>query len=102
MADRDTLVLTSTSNTPTVATSTTIMAANEDRAAFMIQNQDTGALKVCFGGTASSTVYHIVLKGCTGAADGSGGTVSMEGPVVFTGKITCYSAGTPSYTFLEM
>lgn len=93
---------TQNANTPTLATSTTVLAANPARLAFTIQNQDTAALKVCFGGTASSTVYHIVLKASTGAADGTGGTVSMEAGTVFNGAITCFSAGTPSYTVLEI
>ena len=101
--DRDSLVLTKTANTPTVATATTILAENGERAAFMIQNQDNNyPLKICFGGTATSSVYHLILKACTSAADGTGGTVAMEGPVTFTGIITCYSAGTPSYTVLEI
>lgn len=93
---------TQNANTPSVATSTTILAANSARMAFMIQNQDTNPLKICFGGTASSSVYHLVLKASTGAADGSGGTVSMESGTIFNGIITCYSAGSPSYTVLEI
>ena len=88
-------------NTPSVATSTTALAANSARQGWSIQNQDTGVLKVCLGGTASSTVYHYVLKGCTGAADGTGGSISQTSGVVFTGKITVFSAGTPSYTVME-
>ena len=100
--DRSSLVATSTSNTPTVQTGATVLAANNQRAAFVIQNQSTSPLWLNFGGTASSTVYHLILKGCTGAADGSGGVASMEGPVVFTGIITAYSTGSLSYTVLEI
>ena len=93
---------TQNANTPSVQTSTTVLAANPARLAFSIQNQDTNPLKICFGGTASSTVYHLVLKASTGAADGSGGAIAMEAGAVFNGAITCYSAGTPSYTCLEI
>lgn len=93
---------TQNANTPSLATSTTVLAANPARLAFMIQNQDTAALKICFGGTASSSVYHVVLKASTGAADGSGGSVAQEAGTVFNGVITCYSSGTPSYTVLEI
>ena len=102
MSDRDSLVLTKTANTPSLATSTTILAENGERAAFMIQNQAAAVLYVCFGGTASSSVYHVILKACSSPADGTGGTVAMEGPVTFTGAITCYASGTPSYTVLEI
>ena len=88
-------------NTPTVATSTTVLAANEARSGFMIQNQAAAVLYVCFGGTASNSVYHVILKACSQAADGTGGTVSMEDGTVFTGTITCSAAGTPSYTVAE-
>ena len=89
-------------NVPSVATSTTVLAANPARSAFMIQNQAAATLYINFGGTASGSVYHVILKACTSPADGTGGTVAMEGPVTFTGPITCYASGTPSYTVFEM
>ncbi len=83
-------------------TSTTVLASNPGRTFFTIQNQDNShELYIAFGVTASSSVYHLVLKAATGAHDGSGGSVSMETGTVFTGVITCYSAGTPSYTCIE-
>jgi hypothetical protein len=105
MADRQTIVQISQVVNPaqTSASSTTIMASNNTRVAFMIQNLDnSNPLKICFGGTASSTVYHLILKAASGSGVGDGGTVAMEGPVTFTGAITCYSAGTPAYTYLEI
>lgn len=89
-------------NTPSVATSTTALTANEERLGWSIQNQDTSVLKVCLGGTASSTVYHVILKACSSAADGTGGILNMTSGVVFTGKVTVYSSGTPSYTVLDI
>ncbi|HWA06766.1 MAG TPA: hypothetical protein VG961_09475 [Ignavibacteria bacterium] len=88
-------------NTPAVQTSTTVLEANEYRKGWYIQNQAATKLYVCLGDTASSTVYHFILPAASGAADGTGGTFSQLSGVVFTGKITCYNGGTPSYTVLE-
>ncbi len=92
---------TKTINVPTLATSTTISADNPARSAFMIQNQAAAKLYICFGGTASSSVYHVILKAGTGTEDGTGGTFAMEDGTIFTGVITCYASGTPSYTLME-
>jgi len=93
--------LTSQTSAGGLQTSTTVLAANEARTSFMIQNQSTSPLFIAFGVTASSSVYHLVLKGCTGAADGSGGVVAMEQGVIYSMAITCYASGTPSYTVTE-
>ncbi len=82
-------------------TSTTILAANPGRTFFMIQNQATAELYIAFGVTASSSVYHLVLKASTGAHDGSGGSISMESGMILGMSITCYASGTPSYTVME-
>ena len=93
---------TQNANTPSLATSTAVLASNQYRQGWQIQNQDnTHELYVCLGGTASSSVYHFVLKACSAAHDGTGGSFSQLTGIVFTGAITCYSAGTPSYTVLE-
>lgn len=83
-------------------TSTTVAALNLNRNAIIIQNQDTNPLYIAFGVTASSSVYDIVLPSCTVAADGTGGVFLDGEGTVFTGLITCYSGGTPSYTVLEI
>jgi NhaP-type Na+/H+ and K+/H+ antiporter len=88
-------------NTPAIQTSTTALASNPARVAWNIQNLDTGVLYVCLGGTASATVFHVVLKGGTGTKDGTGGTVGQEAGTIFTGPISVFSAGTPSYVVLE-
>ena len=88
-------------NTPTIQTSTTALASNPKRIAWNIQNLDTNVLYVLLGTGASATVFHVVLKAGTGSKDGSGGTVGQENGVVYTGPITVYSAGTPSYVILE-
>ena len=91
----------SAANTPSLQTSTTALAAGERRG-WQIQNQDTGILKVLLGTGASTSVYHFVLKGGTGAADGNGGSFAQSVGAVWQGAITVFSAGTPSYTILEL
>lgn len=81
--------------------SATALVANSAREFVQIQNQDTGALFVYFGSGASTTKYHFILKGGTGAADGTGGSFSTQS-VVYRGIITVASATTPSYSILEL
>ena len=82
-------------------TSTTALAANAARVGFQIQNQGTNQLYVYFGSGASTSKYHFILKAATGAADGTGGSVSMFNGDVCRGLITI--AGTsPSYSVLEL
>lgn len=88
-------------NVPTVQTSTTALAANQARIAWSIQNQGTSVLYVLLGSGASTTVYHITLKACTVAADGTGGTLSMEAGTVYNGIVTV-AGTTPSYTVTDI
>lgn len=88
-------------NTPAVISASTALASNANRRGFMIQNQGTNPLFVLFGNGASITVFHMVLRGGTGAKDGLGGSFTQFGGVVYTGEITV--AGTsPSYTVTEL
>lgn len=90
-----------TANTPAIVSSTTALAANPARGAFMIQNLGANALFVLFGIGASSTVFHVVLKAATGNDDGTGGTFAMENATMYTGIITI--AGTsPRYCVTEL
>ena len=92
---------TTSANTPSIASSTTALAANSGRLGFSIQNLGTNALFVLLGTGASSTVFHTVLKAGTGNDDGTGGSYSMEAGVVYTGVVTI--AGTsPRYTVTEL
>ena len=76
-------------NTPSIVTSAgTALAANDSRYAWSIQNTGTNPLFVRLGGTASSTVFHYVLKGGTGNEDGTGGSVSEASGAVYTGLIS--------------
>ncbi len=91
---------TTDSNTPSIASSTTALAANPKRIAWLIQNLGTNTLFVRLGSGASSTVFHTVLKAGTGNDDGTGGSVGQEVGVIYTGIISI--AGTsPRYTVLE-
>lgn len=80
---------------------TTVMAANELRIGWSIQNQGTNPLFVKLGASASTTDYTFILAGGGGAKDGTGGSVGQSGSAVYKGVITI--AGTaPSYSELEM
>lgn len=88
-------------NTAGIQTSTSALANNPARTAWNIQNLDTAVLYVCLGGIASATLFHVVLKAGTGSKDGTGGTVGQEAGTIYTGPITVFSAGTPSYVVIE-
>lgn len=92
---------TTASNTPSIASATTALAANTGRLGFSIQNLGTNALFVLLGTGASSTVFHTVLKAGTGTDDGTGGVYSMEAGVVYTGVVTI-SGSSPRYTVTEL
>lgn len=104
MADRNAIICPkgSTNNPiPAILSGATALAANAQRAGWMIQNLGTNPLFVCLGNNASTTVFHAVLKGGTGADDGTGGSLSQFDGVVYTGLITV--AGTsPRYVVLEI
>lgn len=99
------IILPSTStNVPAIVTSAgTALAANTSRNGFIIQNCGQNPLFVRFGGTASTSVFHIILAGNTGAADdnGTGGRFVMTDGAVFAGLVSV--AGTnPRFTVFEM
>jgi hypothetical protein len=95
------VMTTQNANTPSIQTSATALAANPARIAFMIQNLSTNPLFVLMGSGASTSVFHVVLKGSTVANDGTGGSFAMEAGAIYNGIITV--AGTsPSYTVTEM
>lgn len=87
-------------NTPSIATSTTALAANNRRVYWQIQNVGTNPLFVLMGSGASSTVYHMVLKGGSADSDGLGASYSSQ-EVCYTGIVTI--AGTsPKYVITEI
>lgn len=102
MADRNSIIAPlSLTNTPTIASAATALAANPARGAWQIQNLGTNPLFVLLGTGASTTVFHAVLKAGTGNDDGLGGSIAQNTGVVYAGIITI--AGTnPRYTALEI
>ena len=88
-------------NTPAILDAATALAANTERGAFMIQNLGTNPLFVRLGLAASTTVFHVVLKGGTGNDDGNGGSYAQEDGTVYTGVITI-AGTTPRYVVTEL
>lgn len=91
----------SQANTPTIASASTALVANQYRGAWSIQNLGTNALFVLMGSGASTTVFHWVLKAGTGNDDGSGGSIAQEDGTVYTGIITI-AGSSPRYTVSEL
>lgn len=96
-----------TVNTPSIASDATALASANvgaetgNRRGWSIQNLGTNTLFVRLASGASTTVFHIVLKGGTGNDDGLGGSTGQTQGAVYQGEITI--AGTsPRYTVLEM
>lgn len=78
-------------NTPSIVTSEGEVIADAgsgNRKGWSIQNVGTGTVFVRLGGTASTTVFHKVLKGGTGDSDGLGGSTGESSGAVFQGSIT--------------
>lgn len=68
-----------------------VLAANPRRKRLVIQNTGTTVIKLSFGSTdPTATVYHVALRVCTGADDGSGGSISVDG---YTGEVRALSSG---------
>ena len=88
-------------NGTAVSTSATALPANTARTGFQIQNQGTNPLFVYFGAAGSTIQYNFILKGCTGAADGTGGSFSMMEGNVYRGLVTVASVSI-SYSILEL
>lgn len=95
------IVTSQKSNTPSIASSTTALAANTARIAWSIQNLGQNALFVRLGAGATTSLFHFVLKAGGGNDDGTGGSVAQESGAVFNGIITL-SGTTPRYTVLEI
>ena len=92
------------SNTPAIlapSTGDTVIASNTARIAFMVQNLGTNALFVRLGASATTSVFHVVLKGSSVANDGSGGILAMESGTVYTGAVSV-AGTTPSCCVTEI
>lgn len=91
----------SQANTPAIQSAATALASNPARGAWMVQNLGTNPLYVLMGTGASTTVFHVVLKGGTANDDGTGGSIAQESGTVYTGIVTV--AGTsPRYVATEI
>lgn len=103
MADTQAIIApVATANVPAIVTSGgDVLVANKARAAWMIQNLGTNPLFVRFGTAASSTVFHIVLKGATAPDDGTGGSIAQEVGVIFTGIISA-TGTSPRFVVTEL
>ena len=92
---------TESKNTPAIVTvAGTVIASNPNRIGWQIQNVGSGTVFIRLGGTASSTVFHTVLKAGSGDSDGTGGSMSQLSGVVFTGDISM-AGTTPKILVLE-
>lgn len=91
-----------TVNTPSIVTSAgNILSSNESRKGFIIQNVGTNPVFIRFGGTASSTEFHVVLKGGTGDSDGNGGSYSQCEGLCYQG-IVSIAGTTPKVVVTEL
>lgn len=87
-----------TANTPSIASSGTAIASNSSRKAWALQNLGTNPLFVRLGASASTSVFHLILKPGTANDDGKGGYISDE---MWKGEVSI--AGTsPRYTATEL
>lgn len=89
-------------NTPAIQTSGgTILSEDINRAGFIIQNVGTNPLFVRLGAGASTSLFHVVLAGGTGADDGTGGIFRMTEGTVYYGDVSV--AGTsPRFVVTEL
>lgn len=91
----------SVANTPSILTDATGIPSNPNRGGWSIQNVGMNPIFVRLGGTASSTVYHYVLKGGSADNDGNGAMVAQTSGTVFTGAISV-AGTTPKYVVMEL
>lgn len=88
-----------TSNTPAILTSGgDVISANASRKLWTIQNLSTNPLFVRFGTGASSSVFHVVLKSCSVADDGTGGYFSDE---IWKGVVSA-TGSSPRFVVTEL
>jgi hypothetical protein len=77
----------------------TALAANEKRLWWGIINLNTAAVLVKMGAGASAISFHVPLKACTAADDGSGGAFFDD---TYTGIVTILAAaGSPRVSVIE-
>lgn len=88
-----------TANVPAIGTTeVSVLTANANRKLWSIQNVGTNPLFVRLGASASSSVFHFILKGGTGDSDGLGAVLTDD---MWTGVVSV--AGTsPKYVVAEL
>ena len=84
----------------TFKTTTSALVANDYRKSFIITNMAVDRLYVNLSeADPTSTATHFVLPGCSSVADGTGGTLSVDG---FVGAVTVAGTGAGgSYSVVE-
>lgn len=85
-------------NTPSIASDTTALAANPIRKSWAIQNLGTNPLYVRLAASASTTVFHFILKACAVQDDGSGGYYSDTQHL----EIVTIAGTSPRYVVTEL
>ena len=102
MADTQAIIApVSVANTPAIIATATALDANPARAGWMIQNTGTNVIYLRFGAGASTTVFHILLKGGSGNNDGLGASYSQMDGIVFTGLVSI-AGSSPLYVVTEL
>lgn len=89
-------------NTPEILTSAgTVLAANPARKMWQIQNVGTNPVFVRIGGTASTSVFHFILKGGTGDNDGLGASYIEDGGGAVHNGLISIAGTTPKVVVTE-
>lgn len=89
-------------NTPAIQTAAgTAIASNPKRNGWSVQNLGTNPLFIRMGASASTSVFHIVLKASATNDDGTGGVINQTDGTVYTGEISV-AGTTPRFTVSEM
>lgn len=101
MALNGTFAYASSTATPAIQTAAgTALASNRARIGWHIQNLDTDPLFVRLGSGASTSVFDMVLAAGTVNDNGTGGSYSEVGGVVYRGIITV-AGTTPRFVVSE-
>ena len=87
-------------STGSFSTAPAALVANDYRKSFIITNMAVDKLLVNLSGTApTATACHFVLPGCSSTADGTGGTLSVDG---YVGAVKVAGTGAGgSYSVVE-
>ena len=102
MSSRNNVAPTADINTPEILTSAgTVLTANSDRKSWMIQNVGTNPIFVRIGGTASTTVFHFILKGGTADNDGLGASYTEDGGGTVHSGLISIAGTTPKVVVME-